>query len=178
MPFLTVLFQSSIFRGFLLVACLSGIATWAYMAVHSRGVAACERDHQIADAAASEAQHQQYLAAVERGEQISAKLAETQRRLNAKEAEYLTYANAITGVCDPSVRLLVEYASGAKTGVPTTPGAPAATSPAESTADLAYQARVTRLLGANVAINYARLDKCLAEFNSLLDWHDSEKAVK
>lgn len=162
-----------------LAVCAVACFSWAYMAIRADGFDACEREHQLSDAASAEAAHQEYLAAVSRGEELSAELLKTQRRLDATKAEYLQYANAITGVCDPSVRMLVEYASGAKTGVPATPGASATAPPAESAADLAYQTEVTRAIGVNVAENYARLDKCLAEFNAIIDWHVRPKeAVK
>lgn len=172
-----LLFKSPIFRGVVLAFAVAAIIGWAYMAVYGRGVAACERDHFAANAAAAEEQHQQYLAEVARGEELSAKLAKTQRRLDAKQTEYLTYAGAITGVCDPSLRMFVEYASGAKAGVPESSITPATTTAAESAADLAYQAEVTRAIGINVATNYARLDKCVAEFNAIIDWHRPKEAV-
>jgi hypothetical protein len=173
---------------------MPSIRTWILLAVASAtffgvwracdhifdmGANACEQKHLLLDAAQAEESHQLYLASIEEGNRLSAKLADTQRRLDDTKREYMAYANAITGVCDPSVRVLVEYASGAKTGLPAATG-PSASAPAtESAADLAYQAEVTRAIGVNVAENYSRLDKCLAEFNAVIDWHvRPEEVVK
>jgi hypothetical protein len=150
---------------------------WGAVTLRDSATEQCNQAHETKRLQAVEKQMDATLDEIERGNKISAQLAQTQRRLDATKAEYLQYANAITGVCDPSVRLLVEYASGAKTGMPAASGPSATATPAESAADLAYQAEVTRAIGVNVAENYARLDKCLAEFNTVIDWHVRPKEV-
>lgn len=161
------------------VAAIAGLVWAGYHAIDGRGYSRCEREHAVALSHAQEEAHQTYLAEVARGDQLSADLAKTQRRLDDTKREYLTYANSITGVCDPSFRVFVEHASGAKTGVPAATGAPTSATAAEAAADLAYQTAITRAIGANVAENYARLDKCVAEFGALIDWYQRpEEAVK
>jgi hypothetical protein len=171
------LIPRNVWIGFAATVCIIAGLSWGVMVIRSDATTECEDRHRLLAAAQAEEAHQQYLAGVEAGNRLSAKLAETQRRLDETRSEYLKYANAITGVCDPSVRVLVEYASGAKTGLPTTPDPSTPATPAESAADLAYQAEVTRAIGVNVAENYSRLDKCLAEFNAVIDWHVRPKEI-
>ena len=154
---------------------LTVFAWWGYHTIDHRGYSRCQGEYQVAAAKAAADAHTEYLAAVSWGNQISEKLAETQRKLDDNKSEYITYANSITGVCDPSVRMLVQYASGAK--LPATAGAPAPTASPESTADLAYEAAVTKAIGLNIAENYARLDQCVAGFSALIEWHKPKEAV-
>ena len=158
-----------------LIAVLASGATFAYMAIDSRATTRCERDAQLVAFTAAEEAHQYYLAEVTRGDELSERLLKTQRKLNAKEYEYITYANAVTGLVDPSVRVLVQYASGAKDGVPkatiSTPDAPVTEAP------IVNSTAITRAIAANIAINYARLDHCVAGFNALIDWHKPEAMV-
>jgi len=155
-------------------------AGWlGYSAIHDRGVESCRADVELDRLHAEEAAHQIYLAEVERGNALSAELVKTQRRLDATKTEYLAYAHAITGVCDPSVRLLVEYASGAKNPLPEATGAPVDGSFADEAIERAYQEAVARIVGVNIAENYSRLDFCIAEKRAINAWHAGpEGAVK
>ena len=141
---------------------------WGAMALVDSTRAACEGRHALASQQATAAAHKDYLAALEWGNQISKQLAEKQRSLNETEKQYLTYANAITGVCDPSFRVFVEYASGAKDRMPEATGTPSNPPASKDAAEAA-----TRIMAANIAANYARLDHCVAGFNALLDWHEA-----
>ena len=147
---------------------------WGAMALVDSTRATCEGRHALASQQATEAAHTKYLAALEWGNQISKQLAEKQRALNETEKQYLTYANAITGVCDPSFRVFVEYASGAKDRMPETSGTPADSPASKAPADPSGE-QVSRALAANIAANYARLDHCVAGFNALIDWHETVK---
>jgi hypothetical protein len=119
----------------------------------------------------------EYRAAIARGDAISAELSKVQQKLKRTEYEYLTYANAITGVCSPDFRVFVEYASGAKEPVPAAPSTPPDPAAAEAPTDPARDQAITRAIAANVAINYARLDACVAGYNALIDWHQPKEAV-
>ena len=159
------------------VLALSVFAWWGYHTIDHRGYARCDGEYQSAAAKAASDAHTEYLAAISWGNQISAKLAETQRRLDAEKSEYLTYANSITGVCDPSFSLFVEHASGAKTGVPAATGSAADGPSSEKAIELAYQAAMARLVAVNIAENYARLDQCVTGFSALIEWHKHKAAV-
>jgi len=187
LPTLFTLLRSPLALRLGAVALVAILAWGAYLVIDSRATARAEsvcavvaeqvQSQMLHDLlAAQEEAHQYHLAEIARGERISAELAKTQRRLDATKTEYLTYAHAITGVCDPSFRVLVEYASGA-TSVPDTPGTPADGPVAEDALERAYQEAVARIVGANIADNYSRLDFCVAEKRALNAWH-KEGVVK
>lgn len=148
--------------GLALAAAIAG----GYWAIRDSGVRACERDVAAATAMAQEEAHQYLLAEVARGEDLSKKLTQTQRKLNDKQAELLAYANGITGNCSGDFGVFVASASGSgdlsKTASPS-PAAP----PTKAPADIAAS-----IIAFNVATNYTRLDQCVASFNALLDWHE------
>jgi len=158
--------------GFVVAVSLAG-GVW--MAADHRGYARCERDTSLATYRAQEEALQHALAQIERGNEISAELAKTQQKLRSTEREYLTYANSITGVCSPDFRVLVEYASGAKADMPEAASTPANPATPETPADPALEQAITRATAANVAINYARLDACVAGYNALIDWHGANE---
>lgn len=161
------------------VVAVAALLGGAYLAIDSRAVARCEREHGMAAIHAQEEAHQFYLTEVERGNDLSATLVQTQRRLDATKSEYHAYANAITGNCDPSFRVFVEYASGAKTDMPEAPGAPVDGPFAEDALERAYQEAVARRIGRNVAENFSRLDFCVAEKRAINAWHNRpEEAMK
>jgi hypothetical protein len=147
------------------------------LAADSRGYARCERDTAFAVSQATEEAHQFHLAEVARGDAISAELSKVQQKLKRTEYEYLTYANAISGVCSPDFRVFVEYASGAKADMPAATSTPPGPAVAEAPTDPARDQAITRAIAANVAINYARLDACVAGYNALIDWHQHKEAV-
>ena len=148
--------------GLALAAAIAG----GYWAIRDSGVRACERDVAAATTLAQEEAHQYILAEITRGEDLSKKLAQTQRKLNDKQAELLAYANGITGNCSGDFGVFVASASGAG-DLPKTASPPDAAPPAKAPADIA-----ANIVAFNVATNYTRLDKCVAEFNALLDWHE------
>ena len=125
---------------------MPSIRTWILLAVASAtffgvwracdhifdmGANACEQKHLLLDAAQAEESHQLYLASIEEGNRLSAKLAETQRRLDDTKREYMAYANGISGNCPASVGVL-SNAAAAGLPLPAPTGKPAqpATSPA------------------------------------------------
>lgn len=138
----------------------------AYRAIYSSGVGACEGDAALVAIHAQEAAHQEHLAAIERGEEISRRLLETQRKLRSTEREYLAYANAIVGNCPDTVRVLAHYAARGEK-LPETTSAPPG-SAATVSADA---------VGQNIAENYARCFANAAQHRALIEWHNSQ-AVK
>ena len=138
------------------------------MALVDSTLDACEGKHALAAQQATAAAHKDYLAALEWGNQISADLAKTQRRLDATKTEYLAYANAITGNCPDPLRVLAHYAA-RNEPVPETSGAP--TDPGSPVSAAA--------LGANIAENFTRCHSNAAQLNALIRWIDGhEGAVK
>jgi hypothetical protein len=137
-------------------------------AAFDRGVAACERDAVLSAAHAQEEAHQTYLAEVERGNALSAELVKTQRRLDATKAEYLAYANAITGNCPEPIRVLAHYAARNE------PVPEAARAPADPAATVSAAA-----VAGNIAENFARCHANAAQLSALIAWHARpEGAVK
>ena len=136
--------------------------SWAY----GRGSQACKEEHRAALAETLQRQQIMIDAERKRGDAIAAKLADTERKLNATKTEYLTYANAITGNCPGTLGVLVASASGGNS-LPATTGKPADASPPVEAS----------LVAANVAENYARFVSCYAQLNALIDWH-AQKDLK
>ena len=151
MPFL-LLFKSPIFRGFILAAIVAALLGWAYLSIGSRFTAACEGEHFAANAAAAEEQHQLYIAAIQEGERISAELDKTQRRLNETKAEYLAYANGISGNCPGDVAAVNNAAA---TSQPVVIGLKEVSASA---------------LAGNIAENYGRANANAAQLSALIDW--------
>jgi hypothetical protein len=147
---------------------VAGIAWYGYSTVFDRGVSACERDAVLSAAHAQEEAHQTYLAEVARGNELSAELVKTQRRLDATKAEYLAYAHGIAGNCPDPVRVLAHYSARGEP-VPETTSPPTDAAPPVSAA----------ALGANIAENYSRCLANAAQLKALIDWHaGSKEAVK
>lgn len=156
MPFLL----SPLLGRLLLAGAIAGGLAWGYLAIRGAGVDACNRTHAEAAAQAEAESHQQYLAALAWGEQISEQLAQTQRRLNDTKTEYLAYANGIVGNCPNALGLLADAAARGTT-VPKTPGTPADPAAAFSAADIA----------GNIAENYARCHLNAEQLAALIAWH-------
>lgn len=145
---------------------IAAVIAGGYWAIRDSGVRACERDVAAATSMAQEEAHQYVLAEITRGEELSKKLAQTQRKLNDKQAELLAYANGITGNCSGDFGVFVASASGAG-DMPKTPSAPAAAPATKAPADIA-----ANIIAFNVATNYTRLDQCVSSLNTLIDWHE------
>ncbi len=121
---------------------------------------ACESAHETTRLQAVEQQMDATLDEIERGNQISERLIQTQRRLYATKTEYLAYANGIAGNCPAQLGVLTDAAA-AGADLPAATGAPAdATAPVSAAA-----------LGANIAENYARCHANTAQLSALIDWH-------
>lgn len=150
------------------VIAAAGIAWFAYSWAWERGNDACQAEWDAASAKIIEQRDAELEVARIKGDALSRELGVKERQYGQLKAEYLAYANAITGVCDPALGVLVSAASAGK------PLPPAARAPAHPPA-----AVDTAPIAANIAENYARAWDCFARYNALLDWHvGPEKAVK
>ena len=142
------------------------IAVWVYSSVWDRGYDSCKGEWNAALAEAAVKRDAELEVARLRGDALSKGLAEKERQYGNLRSEYLAYAHAIPGVCDPALGVLVAAASTA-TSVPQTPSAPASPPPATSSA----------VVAANVAENYTRAWVCIAQLNALIDWHSAAEAA-
>lgn len=142
------------------------IAVWVYSSVWDRGYDSCKGEWNTALAEAAVKRDAELEVARLRGDALSKGLAEKEREYGNLRSEYLAYAHAIPGVCDPALGVLVAAASTA-TSVPQTPSAPASPPPATSSA----------VVAANVAENYTRAWVCIAQLNALIDWHSAAEAA-
>ena len=142
---------------------VAGIA-WAVLAIRNDAVNECNIEHQLVAAAQAEEAHQQYLAGIEAGEELSAELLKTQRRLDDTKREYMAYANGIAGNCPASIGML---SNAAATGT----SLPEATSElADPTATISAAA-----LGANLAENFTRCRLNAEQLAALIAWHNRPK---
>jgi len=153
----------------LAVASACVIGWYVYDAVWTRGNDACHAEWAAASARTIEQRDAELEVARIRGDALSRELADKERQYNNLRTEYLTYANAIPGVCDPRLGVLVGAAATGKP-LPAAPGAPADPAATVTTAAIA----------GNIAENYTRAWECIARLNALIDWHNTEsaKAVK
>ena len=159
------------------------VGAWsAYLAVdhsgYSRGVRDAEDAAQLVAYAAAEEAHQYTLAEIERGDELSKQLLETQAKLRSTEREYLTYAHAITGNCNSDdFRVFVQHASGnTAAAVPKAPSPPVDGPAAQSAIDLAYEEALARIIAENIGTNLTRLDLCIAEKRALNEFHTKPKS--
>jgi hypothetical protein len=151
---------------YLISAAVSILAlTGGYFWAESRGYERCREEVLIANARAEKELGEALQAEWARGQKLSAELALKERQMNNLRAEYMTYANAITGHCPADLGVLTAAASaGDKAPVPTAPGPSA--DPASTVAASA--------IAANLATNFPRCHACLAQLNALIDWHGKE----
>lgn len=149
----------------LAVASACFIGWYVYYALWTRGNDACQAEWDAASAKTIEQRDAELEVARIRGDALSRELADKERQYNALHKEYLTYANAIPGVCDPRLGVLVSAASAGKP-LPATPGA--STDPAAAV--------TTAAIAGNIAENYTRAWECIARLNALIDWHTSTKS--
>lgn len=151
----------AIYLGGVLLLC--GLAGWAYLAVVASGYDRCENDYKLVAQAAQEEAHQMLLAETARGEALSAELSKTQRKLDETKAEYLRYANAITGNCPAELGVFVNQAAGGnQAGLPKAPSPPTG----------AASEIAASLIAANVAENYGRANSCISQLEALIKWHE------
>lgn len=144
----------------LAVASACVIGWYVYDAVWTRGNDACHAEWAAASARTIEQRDAELEVARIRGDALSKGLADQERRYGQLKAEYLVYANSITGVCDPALGVLVGAGAAGK------PLPPAASAPVDQAAPIDAAP-----IAANIAENYSRAWDCIARYNALLDWH-------
>lgn len=161
-------FTSRFGAGMLSVLALALFLGWGAVTLRDSTRQACDRDHEQARLAGVEAQMDATLDEIERGDQISARLAQTQRRLYETKTAYLAYANGIAGNCPADLGVFLA-AESAGHGLPETsrPSAdPAATVAAA-------------VIAANIAENRGRFEANFAQCAALVEFHTKpEKALK
>lgn len=143
-----------------------GIAIWVYGTIWDKGYTSCKEEWNAALAQAAVKRDAELEIARLRGDALSKGLAEKERQYGNLRSEYLAYANAIPGVCDPALGVLVAAASTA-TSVPQATRAPTSPPAAVSSA----------VVAANVAENYTRAWVCITQLNALIDWHSAPEAA-
>jgi hypothetical protein len=134
--------------------------------IRHTGYAACEEANRAEVAQVIARQATITAAANAKGQALSERLLDTERKLRDTEKEYLTYANAITGHCPASLGVLTSAAS---SGQPLPPAA----GPSAPTAAPIGAAPIA----ANIAENYTRAWACIAQLNALVDWHEHSKTL-
>lgn len=162
------------------VAVVVGVGWTAYRRIDAGGYRRCHAEWNAAVREAKDKRDAEVDVLRIRGDALSKALAEKERKFYGLQSEYMIYANSITGICDPRLGVLVAAAStSAPPGVPTTPAAPQGATGAYGADDLAYAKEVAAAVGANVAINYPRFARCLAQLNAVLDFNAaSEETMK
>jgi hypothetical protein len=159
------------FRVASVVACLA-LAAYGIKQIYDAGYDARQREVDVANAQAQDQAFNDYFDEIERGQQLSARLAATQTKLARVQQRSAVLAARVTGTCPDALRVLVSYAStGAETPMPEAAsalagetGAVGATAPAEADA---------QPIAENIAVNYARGHACVEKLNALIDFHES-----
>ncbi len=149
------------------VVAVAAFLGWGAVTLRNSATEQCNQAHAAAQAEAAAADHADYLAAIAWGSQISAQLAQTQRRLNDVKTDYLAYAHGIAGNCPADLGVLIDAAARGK-------NLPAATgTPADPAATVAAAA-----VGANIAENYARCLANASQLSALVDWHHKTNLIQ
>jgi len=140
---------------------LVGGSGWAG---YTKGYGACERDHKTTTADALRQVQADYQAEIERGNALSAQLAQKQREIRKLKDDHEDYARAIAGSCPDRVRLLHDAAA-LGLSLPTTPS---------TLADETYTVAASDIAQA-IARNYATCRDITAQLNALIDWHQGKR---
>lgn len=147
------------------VLAVAGMVWGAYSWSWDRGFDACTTRWKADVAEAKGRRDAELTVARLRGDALSHALAQKERQFSDLRAEYLIYANSITGHCPDSLGVLVAAAATAG-GMPPSAGQP--TDPAATVA--------ASLIAANIATNYPRCHAAIAQLDALIDWHAATKA--
>jgi hypothetical protein len=153
------------------VVALLALAAYGIKQIYDAGYDARQQEVDVANAQAQEQAFNAYFDEIERGQQLSARLAATQTRLAHVQRNSAVLAARVVGTCPDSLRVLVSYAStGADAPVPEAASAPAGETgavgtPAPAEAD-------AQPIAENIAVNYARGHACVEKLNALIDFHE------
>lgn len=140
---------------------VAGAAWWAYSTVWERGYARCESANATVIAQATAQAHQDYLDAVARGDQISARLATAQTENRRLRNELANDIERLRGLCPAGLRIIHDAAA---TGRDVSDAARASLG-APATVD-------ARAVAQAVASNYADCRGYIDQLNALIDWHE------
>lgn len=141
-----------------------GAIWWVHDSVWDAGYARCESEHITQAAEAAAAAREDYLDAVARGDEISAKLATAQAENRRLRNHHANIARSIPGLCPDSLRA-VHDAAAAGAEMPATPG-----TSVDETGTVAASAVATA-----IADNYHACREYAAQLNALIDWHKKEE---
>lgn len=137
-----------------------GAVWWGYSTIWDEGYESCQTEH-IAQAAEAAAEaRQDYLDAVARGDEISAKLAAAQAENRRLRNDLANDVDRLRGLCPAGLRLIHDAAA---TGTPLSDAARASLD-TPATVD-------ARPIASAIAGNYAECRGCLDQLNALIDWH-------
>lgn len=137
---------------------------WGYSTIWDKGYASCENKHVVQAAQADAAARAEYLDAVARGDEISARLAAAQTENRRLRNDLAHDVDRLRGVCPAGLRLVHDAAA---TG---------ATLSEAARTSLDTPATVdARPLAAAIAGNYADCRDYIDRLNALIDWHESPK---
>ena len=167
------------------VAAVAWAASSVYDKIDAGGYNRCRAEWAQSVADAKGKRDAQLVVAQLKADAITKALMDSDRKIAKLGTEYISYANAITGVCDPALGVLVAAASSsASPGVPEAARPPTGTTQPDGTDGATskadeeeYGRLVAAAVAGNVAVNYPLLTKCLSGFNAVLDWHDGVDAA-
>lgn len=141
-----------------------GAIWWVHDSVWDAGYARCESEHITQAAEAAAAAREDYLDAVERGDQISAKLATAQAENRRLRNDLANDVDRLRGLCPAGLRLIHDAAAAGRA----LPEAARASLDSPATVD-------ARAVAQAVAGNYADCREYAAQLNALIDWHTNTK---
>jgi hypothetical protein len=137
-------------------------AGWAlHRHIDAGGYDRCRDEFALAAAQAEKKDHDDYLAAMAWGNQVSAQLAAAQQRIATLKDDHAEFAYSLAGTCPVSLRYLHDAAASGED----LSDAARASLASPATVDAGW-------IGSAVSANYARARECAAQLNALIDWHE------
>lgn len=137
-----------------------GAIWWGYSTIWDKGYARCEQDYLAKSAAAAAAARTDYLDAVARGDEISAKLATAQAENRRLRNDLANDIDHLHGLCPVGLRIAHDAAAAGK------PMSEAASASLGSPATVDARPIAKAIVG-----NYAACHDYIAQLNALIDWH-------
>lgn len=137
-----------------------GALWWAHDSVWDKGYARCENKHVAQAAEAAAAARKDYLDAIARGDEISAKLATAQAENRRLRNDLANDVDRLRGLCPAGLRILHDAAAAGHA----LPEAARASLDSPATVD-------ARAVAQAIAGNYADCRGYIDQLNALIDWH-------
>jgi hypothetical protein len=141
-----------------------GAIWWVHDSIWDKGYDRCHEEYASAHAVEAAAAQSDYLAAVARGDEISAKLATAQAENRRLRNHHADTARSILGVCPDGLRA---YHDAAATGSELPPASGASIG---QTGLVAASA-----IAVAIGENYSTCRECESQLNALIDWHTKEE---